>query len=703
MENIGGYIRHPLIKPNLIEARDYQINIAKQTLTQNSLVVLPTALGKTIIALLSLVENLSRSPQSKILVMSPTRPLVLQHYHSFQKFLQLSIKCAMFSSGMSAMQRAISLNDVQIIFSTPQIIKNDIENGLYTLAGFSQVIFDETHKARKKYAYTFVANHYLNSCKHPYILGLTASPGKDLYKINELSATLKIENIIFRTSESSDVSNYVYQIDTIFRPIEMPDPILQSKIILESAIRKIKNYLIEKDILPKRSYSSKFEFIQLMQDMKKLDILLDPYLTEIEREKYVGDAGELNFPHLIDVFDYTEYNSLKSQVISKAVSGIYIHHLLEILTTQDVKLFFNYIEKLQNKSKNGQGGARKLLQTKFIRGTIQLLKGLNKFQSQPKLDELSYILQEELKSTPEGKFIIFTQYREMGQIITKFVNSLQSSASTLSAKRFVGQATRSPNDKGLSQKEQGNIINQFSKGDFNVLVATSVAEEGLDIPNVNAVICYDSVPSEIRLIQRRGRTGRHSIGKCYCLVALNTLDQTYFNVSARREEKMHQILSHPESIDTVDKLERENKRPQYKKQNLEVLKVKYKQKKEQNKMESMQKVSKMIEKQERNKITGVQDLTLSLTNKALFKRETQHSCNKKSQYQGLVKKYYRWLSTTIKVIGDKKQNKIYCELDRLYDIAKLEEINIMTIEKEIEQAKKKQICEIRKQMLIWTT
>src|SRR6056297_2071080 len=242
------YINHPLLVKDKIRFRKYQNNIAKVAAKKNTLVVLPTALGKTIIGLLSIVRILYKAPHSKILILAPTRPLVLQHYNTFQDFLIDKVRCCLISSNLGPIKRAYALNENDIFFSTPQIIQNDLKAGLYDLKGFSQIIFDESHKARKRYAYTFVAAKYFEQCTHPLTLGLTASPGKDLFRINDLCRTLKTEEIMFRNDESEDIKEYIYATEEIIRNIEMPDEIFKSQLILDTAIRKIMDYLYEREI-----------------------------------------------------------------------------------------------------------------------------------------------------------------------------------------------------------------------------------------------------------------------------------------------------------------------------------------------------------------------------------------------------------------------------------------------------------------------
>ena len=89
-------------------------------------------------------------------------------------------------------------------------------------------------------------------------------------------------------------------------------------------------------------------------------------------------------------------------------------------------------------------------------------------------------------------------------------------------------------DAGLKQKKQIEVVQKFRDGEFKVLVATRVGEEGLDIAEVNQVIFYDNVPSSIRFIQRRGRTGRKDTGKLVVLIAKNTIDETYYWIGKRK-------------------------------------------------------------------------------------------------------------------------------------------------------------------------
>ncbi len=136
--------------------------------------------------------------------------------------------------------------------------------------------------------------------------------------------------------------------------------------------------------------------------------------------------------------------------------------------------------------------------------------------------------------------MIFSQFRETASTIAKKLNEIPKA----NAKLFIGQAkrTNSSGVTGLSQKEQKKVIDEFREGKTNIICATSIGEEGLDIPEVNAVYFYEPVPSAIRKIQRAGRTARLMPGKLYILITKNTRDEIYHYASAAKEKKMYKTI-----------------------------------------------------------------------------------------------------------------------------------------------------------------
>ena len=206
-KNPKEFVSHPLIYPHTVEERLYQTYIAKTALDKNTLVILPTALGKTVISALVAVDTLLNYRDSRVLIMAPTRPLVMQHKRSFQSLIRLpEEKFVLLTGKTPADYRAGVWSSPQqrLVFATPQVVRNDLREGrLSSLKDFGLVVFDECHRSVKEYAYTEVAETYANSSQFPLILGMTASPGSDIRKIMMVCNSLHIEHVEHRTDEDT--------------------------------------------------------------------------------------------------------------------------------------------------------------------------------------------------------------------------------------------------------------------------------------------------------------------------------------------------------------------------------------------------------------------------------------------------------------------------------------------------------------------
>ena len=168
-----------------------------------------------------------------------------------------------------------------------------------------------------------------------------------------------------------------------------------------------------------------------------------------------------------------------------------------------------------------------------------LLSGKLKQQgiNHPKLLKLKEILEKQFLENPESRVLVFNHYRDSIKYLEKYLKGFTS----IRATRFVGQADKG-NEKGMTQKEQIKLLEEFREGKFNCLLCSSVAEEGLDIPSVDLVVLYETVPSEIRSIQRRGRTGRFGKGKVIGLLAKGTRDEIFYYSSVAKERRMQETL-----------------------------------------------------------------------------------------------------------------------------------------------------------------
>ncbi|MEM5853505.1 MAG: DEAD/DEAH box helicase [Candidatus Aenigmatarchaeota archaeon] len=482
-----------------VEPREYQKNIAETAGKRNTLVVLPTGMGKTLIALLVAIKRLNEFPESKVMVMAPTRPLSAQHKKIFEKFTDLSEEeIALVTGKIKPDKRVEIYGKSKVIIATPQTIQNDVENGRLKLDDFSLMVLDECHRCVKEYAYTFVAKKYKEQAKYPLILGLTASPGGSFERIEEIKENLFIDCVEIRTETDEDVKPYVKPIAKEWIYVELPEEMKMVKGFLERMLKDSLNWLKEHG------------FISSSKPQKKILLMLQKKIAS----KYMSSK-----------------NSLLALAMIKLAEAIKIEHAIELLETQEFYSFLDFLEKLKKSKKRVD---KKISKDPRMEEVMKIVKSLGEIEH-PKLIKLKYLIKDFLRENPKVKIIVFANYRSTVEKINEVLKKEGIKCDVL-----VGQSTK--RGKGMSQQEQIEVLKEFKEGKFNVLIATSIGEEGLDIVATDYAIFYEAVPSEIRAIQRRGRVGRQTAGKVIFLLAKDTRDESYYWAAFQKERKMKGIL-----------------------------------------------------------------------------------------------------------------------------------------------------------------
>ncbi len=487
---------------NNITPREYQEEIFKTCVEKNCLVVLPTGLGKTLIALMLTIERMKKFPGEKVLFLAPTKPLAEQHLRYFKKNLpELFGEMQLFTGSVNAENRKKIWQTADIIFSTPQCVANDLKKRMYNLNDVCLLIEDEAHRCIKNYDYKYIAQEYRQQATHPRIMGLTASPGSEKSKIKDICKNLSIEEVELRTRESSGVKEHVQELEIEKRMLDFP-----------------------------------FEFEEMRHILLKL---FGDYVSELrERKVLFGPASKTDLIMLQKKISsnlmMNNHNFNYMQGASACAQAIKIQHALELLETQTLAGFYKYLKGLfeQAARKQSKGVIKLVAKPEFNFVFSQANELLVKNKEHPKVQELIDIIIQEKKYNPNMKMIVFTQFRETASNISKKINEIEG----IKSKIFIGQAKK--DGESLNQKQQKKIIEEFSEGKINVLCATCIAEEGLDIPEVNIVVFYEPIPSAIRTIQRAGRTARLMKGKLIMLITKKTRDETFFYVAKSREKKM---------------------------------------------------------------------------------------------------------------------------------------------------------------------
>jgi len=474
------------------------------------MVVLPTGMGKTTIALFVLIDRLKKG---KILFLAPTRPLVEQHSAFLKDVTTLDAsRIQTFTGTISADKREKLWDAAKIVVSTPQVIENDLLSNRVSLRDIALLILDECHRAVGNYSYVYIAEKYYEQAKEPRVLGMTASPGSDREKIREICTSLGVKHVESRTEYDHDVAPYVFKKNFEWRSVEVPEEIKRLKRVLDEVLETRLKELQKLGFIRKKKG----------RDISKTELLQLRRIIEIQLAKW---------KHA----DLYKALSLQAEVLK-------LKHAIELIETQGIFAVRKYFDRLKSEalSKEGSKAAKRLLKdNKFV----DVMSMVASYEGEhPKLNALVRILQEEIRVNPATRIIVFTNYRDTAEMVISTLHRLNSEKAGIKAVKFIGQASK-VGDKGLTQKEQVEIINKFKEGVYNVLVATSVAEEGLDIPATDLVLFYEPIPSAIRSIQRKGRTARKKIGKVIVLIAKGTRDEGYYWLSRSKERAMRRRIS----------------------------------------------------------------------------------------------------------------------------------------------------------------
>ncbi len=461
------------------------------------------------------IHRLSETPNSKIIFLAPTKPLVNQHYKSFLDLTVIPEDNLKVITGTTSPEKRREIwKDLEIAFMTPQVLQNDIISNQYSLENVALIIFDECHRSVGDYAYCFIAKKYVETAKNCQVLGLTASPGSTEEKINEIKKNLFIDRVEIRTEQDSDVKPYIYKVDKEWIKVKLPSEFMDIKIIITEKLRTIYKWLKQQELLNSSDITK-----VTRKDLLALDKVINGRISSArtDEEKF-------------------QLFSAKKSI----ANAIRLSHMDELIETQGVSALDDYMRK--NIKKIKQNTANKSLKELFgdsdIKRALRLIEtSKQKGIVHPKLEELAGVLHDQIIENEDSRILVFCHFRDSVNNIVKFIERDE----VIRAHKFVGQASKSL-DKGLTQKKQIQLLEDFKEGIYNTLIATSVGEEGLDIAECDLVIFYDIVPSAVRSIQRRGRTGRKKEGKVLLLMAEGTRDEGYFWAEKAKERVMNQSL-----------------------------------------------------------------------------------------------------------------------------------------------------------------
>ena len=477
--------------------RLYQTNILKTCKEKNTLVCIPTGLGKTKIAIMLTIERLKEFQNTKAIILTPTRPLANQIYNEFKECTSIEeSKTFLLTGKINPNKRAKIYDNSNLIVATPQTIQEDIENKRLDLTNTSLLVIDEAHRSRENFANTVVAREYIKKAEFQRILALTASPGSTKQKIEEVCTNLNIEAIEIRTENDEDVTQFIQNKDIEYINVEFPAELKKIhdliKEVYKSKIENIKSFNISKPT----SHITKVDLINL----------------QLRLQKEIKNKNNATFYGLF----------LTAQLLK-------LSHAMEVIETQGLNPLNEFLIKLETETTKS---AQAISKEKNIIKAKELCKNLiEKEIDHPKIEKLKEITKKIIEEKADSRIIIFATYRNTVDNIVRTLNNIG-----IKTTKLVGQK------EGLTQKQQIEAIEEFNSGKYNCLITTSIGEEGIHIGEADIAIFYDNTPSSIRKIQRSGRVGRLKPGRIIFMITKGTRDSAYFWKSKKDENRMKSIL-----------------------------------------------------------------------------------------------------------------------------------------------------------------
>ena len=499
----GDYVEHPLLAPGFIERREYQRRLADTARADHTLVCLPTGLGKTTVSLLVTADRLEEVGGTA-LFLAPTKPLVKQHADFYREALTIpDDEITVFTGDVRPDDRAELWTDSRIVIATPQVVENDLIGNRISLSDVTHLTFDECHRATGDYAYVYIAERYHADAEDPLVTAMSASPGGDEEAIRTVCENLGLSEVTVMTEDDADVADYTHDTEVEWERVTLPDEVIE----IRDAINEV--------------------ITDRLEGLKELGVTnsTSPDLSQRDLNRMRAELQEL-----IDADQSEGYEgmSIHAEVMK-------LRRAVELAETQSVESLRRYFERQRNAARSS--GASKASQRLVAEPTVrEAMRKADAFDGlHPKFRQTRVLLAQTLGIGGGQRVIVFTESRDTAEALTTFLSE------SFDTRRFVGQGDKEGSD-GMTQKEQSETLDAFRAGEFEVLVSTSVAEEGLDVPEVDLVLFYEPVPTAIRSIQRKGRTGRQEEGRVVVLMAEDTRDEAFFWISRRREQEMEDEL-----------------------------------------------------------------------------------------------------------------------------------------------------------------
>ncbi|KAF4526683.1 hypothetical protein B566_EDAN010112, partial [Ephemera danica] len=392
-------------------------------------------------------------PKGKIIFMAPTKPLVAQQ-----------IKACYDITGIPREHT----EELTVFFATPQVVANDLVAQVCPAEEVRCMVVDEAHRAQGDFAYCQVVSTLRATSTNFRLLALSATPGTDIKAVQQVLANLHISKLKIATEDSPEIAQYTHHREVEIVTVAATPELNEARDRFQIVMGQYLQPLIQNNLVSGYNLGNLTMF-QMKTHLDKLSRQPPSWMsaTELSRMKNLCLVC-ISLCHAQELLQNYGLRSFLSNI--QVVSG-YLSRDDDLL-----KLIHELNEKLNGKPKK---------EGEKTGGRPTILYG------HPKLQKLQQIVADHFYDYDDRqestRAIIFCQYRDSVEEIKNMLKVLEPVVKPMSF-----------------------VMRDFRSGDFNTLISTSVGEEGLDIGEVDLIVCMDANKSPIRLMQRMGRTGRLS-------------------------------------------------------------------------------------------------------------------------------------------------------------------------------------------------
>ena len=517
---------------NLGTIRDYQYNIVHTGLYNNLLVALPTGLGKTFIAATVMLNWFRWTKTAQIIFVAPTKPLVAQQMDACYNVVGIPRSQTTMLTGETPTDiRDEEWAEKRVFFMTPQTLINDLKHGRADPKKIVLVVVDEAHKATGAYAYVEVVKFMRRFTSSFRVLALTATPGASVEAVQKVIDGLDIARVEIRTEESLDIRCFVHSKEIQLEVFDYSDELQTCLDLFKAAV----NPLLTK-LRSQGAYWGQDATLMTQYGMR----MAQQAWNKSDAAKSMGNA--------------------KWGINNTFMPLITLAHNLELLKYHGIGPFYSKMKEFEEGAEGQRNGPKGVTESEPYRKMMNYMRTwVNNpdFEGHPKLTYLKQVVLNHFMDASEGhrsdgrgpaetRIMIFAHYRSSAEEVVRVLKRHEMIRPCI----FVGQ-TSTKGSEGMNQKAQSETIAKFKTGTFNTLVATSIGEEGLDIGEVDLIVCYDCSKSPIRMLQRMGRTGRKRAGNISVLLMRGKEENDYYKAKDGYT-KMQEIIESGKHFDFHD-------------------------------------------------------------------------------------------------------------------------------------------------------